>query len=167
MSGFRGKINLISKQQYEAQLQQIFRLLLENNSQEEIARELNISTRSVARYYQRIENRYGEMQRQKTYDTIFLESQLFKNRMLQLYNILEKKAQDPKINGNECAKCCEVAADVAIEVLKMESEGIHKIVKDALITEKEATRRTLSLSTIRSSSNSDSNMMYDELEKSC
>jgi hypothetical protein len=167
MSSFRGKINLISKQQYEAQLQQIFRLLLENNSQEEIARELNISTRSVARYYQRIENRYGEMQRQKTYDTIFLESQLFKNRMLQLYNILEKKAQDPKINGNECAKCCEVAADVAIEVLKMESEGIHKIVKDALITEKEATRRTLSLSTIRSSSNSDSNMMYDELEKSC
>ena len=78
MSSFRYKIKLISKQQYEAQLQQIFRLLLENNSQEEIAKDLNISTRSVARYYQRIENRYGEMQRQKTFDTIFLESQLFK-----------------------------------------------------------------------------------------
>ena len=38
---------MISKQQYEAQLQQIFRLLLENKSQEVIARELNISTRSV------------------------------------------------------------------------------------------------------------------------
>ena len=134
---------MINKQQYEAQLQQIFRLLLENSSQEEIARELNISTRSVARYYQRIENRYGEMQRQKTYDTIFLESQLFKNRMLQLYNILEKKAQDPKVNGNECAKCCEVAANIAIDVLKMESEGI-KVVKDALIAEKEATRRSSS-----------------------
>ena len=121
-------------------MQQIFRLLLENKSQEEIARELNISTRSVARYYQRIENRYGEMQRQKTYDTIFLESQLFKNRMLHLYNILEKKAQDPKINGNECAKCCEVASNIAIDVLKMESEGI-KAVKDGLIAEKEATRR--------------------------
>ena len=32
---------MINKQQYEAQLQQIFRLLLENKSQEEIARELN------------------------------------------------------------------------------------------------------------------------------
>ena len=158
---------MISKQQYEAQLQQIFRLLLENSSQEEIARELNISTRSVARYYQRIENRYGEMQRQKTYDTIFLESQLFKNRMLQLYNILEKKAQDPKVNGNECAKCCEVASNIAIDVLKMESEGIHKVVKDAVKAEKEANIRTSSLSAIRSSSNSDSNMMYDELEKSC
>ena len=150
-------------------MQQIFRLLLENSSQEEIARDLNISTRSVARYYQRIEKRYGEMQRQKTYDTIFLESQLFKNRMLQLYNILEKKAKDPKVNGNECAKCCEVAANIALDVLKMESEGIHKVVKNALIAEKEATRRrSYSSSSISDSSNSDSNMMYyDELEESC
>ena len=154
---------MINKQQYEAQLQQIFRLLLENNSQEEIARELNISTRSVARYYQRIENRYGEMQRQKTYDIIFLESQLFKNRMLQLYNILEKKAQDPKVNGNECAKCCEVAANIAIDVLKMESEGI-KVVKQGrgLMAEAAAaTARTLSTSTV-----SDRDMI-EELEKSC
>ena len=144
-------------------MQQIFRLLLENNSQEEIARELHISTRSVARYYQRIENRYGEMQRQKTFDTIFLESQLFKNRMLHLYKILEKKAEDPKVNGNECAKCAEVAANIAIDVLKMESEGI-KAVKDALVAEKEATRR--SSSTI-SSSNSVRDMMMNELENSC
>jgi DNA-binding transcriptional regulator LsrR (DeoR family) len=160
MSCFRYKIKLISKQQYEAQLQQIFRLLLENNSQEEIARELHISTRSVARYYQRIENRYGVMQRQKTYDTIFLESQLFKNRMLHLYNILEKKAQDPKINGNECARCCEVASNIAIDVLKMESEGI-KAVKQGLGQIAEAANVARSSSAI-----SDSDLM-DELEKSC
>jgi hypothetical protein len=133
---------VISKQQYEAQLQQIFRLLLENKSQEEIARELHISTRSVARYYQRIEKRYGQMQRQKTDNTLFTEAQLFKHRMLNLYKILEKKAEDPKVNGNECAKCCEVASNIAIDVLKIESEGIHKVVKDALlIAEKEATKR--------------------------
>ena len=50
---------MINKQQYEAQLQQIFRLLLENKTQEEIAQELNISTRTVARYSQRIDKRYG------------------------------------------------------------------------------------------------------------
>jgi len=153
------KIKLISKQQYEAQLQQIFRLLLENKSQEEIARELHISTRSVARYYQRIENRYGEMQRKKTYDTIFLESQLFKNRMLQLYNILEKKAQDPKVNGNECAKCCEVASNIAIDVLKMESEGIKAVKQGRGMMAAAKTARPLS--TI-----SDSEMIK-ELEKSC
>jgi DNA-binding transcriptional regulator LsrR (DeoR family) len=163
VSGFSDEIELINKQQYEAQLQQIFRLLLKNKTQEEIARELHISTRTVARYYQRIENRYGEMQRQKTFDTIFLESQLFKNRMLHLYKILQKKAEDPKINGNECAKCCEVAANVAVDVLKMESEGI-KAVKQGrgLMTAAAAkTARTLSTSTV-----SDTDMI-EELEKSC
>jgi len=62
---------VISKQLYEVQLQQIFRLLLENKSQEEIARELNISTRTVARYSQRIEKRYGEIQRQRQIQLCF------------------------------------------------------------------------------------------------
>src|SRR5918994_1283335 len=141
-------------------MQQIFRLLLENKSQEEIARELHISTRTVARYSQRIEKRYGEMQRQKTINTIFLKAQLFKNRMVHLYKNIREKIKDPKVNGNECAKCCEVAANIAIDVLKMESEGI-KAVKEGLgrITEAAKVRSSLSV-------NLDSDPM-DELEKSC
>jgi hypothetical protein len=118
---------LINKHQYEAQLQQIFRLLLENKTQEQIAHELNISTRTVARYTSRIDKRYGEIQRQKNYDTIFLECQLFKNRMLKLYKALESKALDNKTSGVETAKCCEVAANIAIDVLKLESEGIRAV----------------------------------------
>ena len=153
---------MISKQQYEAQLQHIFRLLLDNKTQEEIAQELNISTRTVARYTQRIDKRYGEMQRQKTFDTIFLESHLFKNRMLNLYKILEKKAQDPKVNGSECAKCCEVASNIAIDVLKMESEGIKAVKKGLdLMAEVKAANVRSSLSV-----NLDSDPM-DELEESC
>ena len=120
---------MLNKQQYEAQLQQIFRLLLENKSQEEIARELHISTRSVARYYQRIENRYGEMQRQKTNNTLFLECNLLKNRLLTLYKALETQVVSDKTSGTEKAKCAEVAANIAIDILKMESEGI-KVVKE-------------------------------------
>jgi hypothetical protein len=118
---------MINQQQLEAQLQQIFRLLLENKTQEEIATELHISTRTVARYYQRIEKRYGEIQRQKTDDTLFLESQLFKNRLLTLYKILENKATDLKTSGAEAAKCCEVAANIAIDVIKAESEGLRAV----------------------------------------
>jgi hypothetical protein len=118
---------MINQQQYEAQLQQIFRLLLENKTQEEIATELHISTRTVARYSQRIEKRYGEMQRQKTDDTIFLECQLFKNRMLTLYKGLEDvvTSKDRNISGSEKAKAAEVAANIAIDVIKAESEGLR------------------------------------------
>jgi hypothetical protein len=118
---------MISKQQFEAQLQQIFRLLLENKTQEEIAHELNISTRTVARYSQRIEKRYGEIKRQKNDDTLFLECHLFKNRMLNLYKALENKVRDDKTSGAEIAKCAEVAANICIDVLKLESEGIKAV----------------------------------------
>ena len=118
---------MISKQQYETQLQQIFRLLLENKTQEEIAHELNISTRTVARYYQRIEQRYGEMQRKKTDNTLFTEAELFKHRMLNLYKSLENSVLSDETSGTDKAKCAEIAANIAIDVLKLESQGIKAI----------------------------------------
>ena len=39
----------IAKQLYEAQLQQIFRMLLENKTNEQIASELKISVRTVTK----------------------------------------------------------------------------------------------------------------------
>ena len=123
---------MINKQQYEAQLQHIFRLLLENKTQEEIAHELNISTRTVARYSQRIDKRYGEVQRQKNDDILFLECHLFKNRMLNLYKALENKVRDDKTSGVEKSRCAEIAANIALDVLKLESEGI-RAVKEGLV----------------------------------
>lgn len=56
----------ITKQQYEAQLQHIFRLLLDGQTGEQIAKDLNISVRSVQRYKRRLESRYGAFQAAKT-----------------------------------------------------------------------------------------------------
>ena len=140
-------------------------MLLQNKTNEQIASELKISIRTVQNYKRRLEQRYGDYQIQKTDNTLFLECQLFKNRMLTLYKGLEKvvTSLDRNVSGMERAKCAEMAANIAIDVLKMESEGI-KVVKDALIAEKEAIRRS---SSVINSSNSDSNMMNDELEENC
>ena len=108
-------------------LQQIFRMLLESKTEESIAKELGVSTRTIQRYKVVLDRRYAEIWKQKTNDTLFLECHLFKNRMLRLYKILEQKAQDPKISGMEAAKCCEVAANIAIDIVKMESESIRAV----------------------------------------
>ena len=123
----------ITRQQYEAQLQHIFRLLLEGNTDEQIAKDLNISVRSVQRYKRRLESRYGAFQAAKTDSTLFLECSLFKNRLLKMYRLLEQKALDQKTSGMETAKCCEVAASLAIDILRLESEGI-KAVKNGLVS---------------------------------
>jgi hypothetical protein len=122
----------VTKHAKEAQLQQIFRMLLECKTQEEIAHELNINLRTVQRYTVELDQRYGEAQRQKTDDTLFLECSLFKNRMLTLYKLLERKATELKTSGSDTAKCCEVAANIAIDVLKMESEGIKSVRESGL-----------------------------------
>jgi hypothetical protein len=44
-----------------------------------------------------------------------------------MYKALETKVVSDKTSGTEKAKCAEVAANIAIDVLKMESEGIKAI----------------------------------------
>ncbi|HSF49904.1 MAG TPA: LuxR C-terminal-related transcriptional regulator [Nitrososphaeraceae archaeon] len=120
---------MITKQLYEAQLQQIFHMLLENKTNEQIASELKISVRTVQNYKQRLEQRYGNYQMQKTNDTLILEVQLYKNRMLTLYKALQDQvtSADDKTTGVEKAKCAEVAAYIATNILKLESEELRAI----------------------------------------
>ena len=119
----------IEKQLYEAHLQQIFRMLLENKTNEQIASELKISIRSVQYYKRRLEQRYGNFQLQKTNETLIFEVQLYKNRMLTLYKSLENvvTSLDKSVSGGEKAKCAEVAANLILSVLKLEAEGIKTI----------------------------------------
>jgi hypothetical protein len=154
----------ITKQQYEAQLQQIFRLLLENKTQEEIAHELNISTRTVARYSQRIDQRYGEIQRQKNDNTLFTECQILKNRMLTLYKALEGTVLSEKTSGIDKAHCAEIAANIAIDVLKMESEGI-KAGKELINLEKKKNTSPLNNNNLKrhSSNNNNNNKENDDV----
>jgi hypothetical protein len=49
--------------------------------------------------------------------------------MLTLYKALEDQVTSAEASGTDKAKCVEIAANIAIDVLKMESEGI-KAVKD-------------------------------------
>jgi hypothetical protein len=63
--------------------------------------------------------------------------------MLNMYKALENQVISEKTSGIEKAKCAEIAANIAIDVLKMEAEGIHKVVKDALIAEKEIAKAAI------------------------
>jgi len=131
---------MIAKQLFEAQLQQIFRMLLENKTNEQIASELKISIRSVQNYKKRLEQRYGDYQLQKTNDTLFFEGQLYKNRMLTLYNSLENQVTSDKTSGAEKARCAEVAAELILSVLKIEAEGI-KVIQDIILNNNNSTNR--------------------------
>ena len=56
-----------------------------------------------------------------------MECNLLKNSLLTVYKALETQVISDKTSGTEKAKCAEVAANIAIDVLKMESEGIRAV----------------------------------------
>ena len=75
-----------------------------------------------------------EYQCKKTEDTIFMESQLFKNRMLTLYKALENQVlSDNKTSGVEKSWCATIACDVALGILRLEAESV-KAIRDIGIT---------------------------------
>ena len=47
--------------------------------------------------------------------------------MLKLYKGLENQVLSDKTSGVEKARCAEIAASIALDVLKMESEGIRAV----------------------------------------
>lgn len=113
------------------------------------------------------------MQRQKTDETLFLEYNLLKNRLLTLYKALETQVVCDKTSGTEKAKCAQVAANICIDVLKMESEGIKAVKEGLLLAEKAAGAATKISKTTNSTINNNmvlpsSDMtMDDDLEESC
>ena len=125
----------------EYELTEIYQRLCNGESDFLIMTTLYLQERNYYKYKKRLEVRLMEYQRNKTVDTIFMESQLFKNRMLNLYKALENQVTSAdKTSGTDKAKCAEIAANIAIEILKLESEGI-RAVKEGLVAVAEAEKK--------------------------
>jgi hypothetical protein len=127
-----------TKQKIEYELDEIFRRLCKGESDLQIMTTLNLQERNYYKYKKRLESRLMEYQIRKTDNTLFLECSLFKNRMLTLYKSLETKMFDSNTSGVEIARLADVAASIAHNVLKLESEGIRAI-KELGLAEKAAT----------------------------
>ncbi len=118
-----------TKQKMEYELDEIFRRLCNGESDFQIMTTLNLQERNYYKYKKKLEARLMEYQLKKTDDTIFMESHLFKNRMLTLYKGLEDVVLSPdkNVTGSDRSKCAEVAASIATNIIRIESEGIKAI----------------------------------------
>ena len=86
--------------------------------------------------------------------------------MLTLYKGLEDQVSSDETSGTDKAKCAEIAASIALDVLKMESEGIKAVKQGRGLMAKAKSAAVKTARTLSTSIVSDSDMM-EELEKSC
>ena len=103
-----------TKQKIEYELAEIYKRLCDGESDFQIMTTLCLQERNYYKYKKRLEERLMEYQRKKTDNTIFMESQLFKNRMLTLYKELENSVLSDKTSGTDKAKCATVASEYSL-----------------------------------------------------
>jgi hypothetical protein len=111
----------------EYELTEIYRRLCNEDSDFQIMTTLNLQERNYYKYKKKLETRIMEYQLKKTDDTIFTECQFFKSRMLTLYKALENQVTSDKTSGTDKAKCAEIASEIALEILRLESENVKAI----------------------------------------
>jgi hypothetical protein len=74
---------------------------------------------------------------------LITEKDLLKDRLVRLFRLLEIKAGDEKTKAEAAAACAIVAQDIAIKILKLESEGL-KAAQTGVIPLVKSARRQLS-----------------------
>jgi hypothetical protein len=117
-----------TRQQIEKELMDIEHRICHGLTDKEIMEELGIKERTFYYYKQKIYERSAKIQVQKTPEEVLaFEVQILKDRLTRLYRHLEQRASAVNTKARDVAVLATVAQDVAIKILKLESEGLKAL----------------------------------------
>jgi hypothetical protein len=95
----------------------------------EIMEELGIKERTFYYYKQKIYQQSAKIQAEKTSaeEVLAFEVQILKDRLTRLYRHLEQRASAETTKARDVAVLATVAQDIAIKILKLESESLKAL----------------------------------------
>jgi hypothetical protein len=114
-----------TRQQIENELVEIQHRICQGHTDKEIMEELNIKERTFYYYKHKLYQMSAAIQAKKREEVMAFEMQILKDRFTRLYRHLELKAASPNTKAGEVAKIAEIAQDIAINILKLEGEGLR------------------------------------------
>jgi orotate phosphoribosyltransferase-like protein len=114
--------------QHHIHLEELARLIAKGLSDKDIMQELNLKRRTY--YYRKaqVSKIYGNIAEKKTEETLEAEAHILKDRFLHLYRMLYENiatANNRNTRLKDIATAAQVAADIAIQVLRLEVEGFR------------------------------------------
>jgi hypothetical protein len=131
-----------TRQQLENELIEIQHRICQGHTDKEIIEELNLKERTFYYYKHKIYQMSAAIQAKKREDGMAFEMQILKDRFTRLYRLLELKAASPNTKAGEVAKIAEIAQDIAVNIIKLEGEGLRVLSGINKITNK-ATQQIL------------------------
>ena len=111
----------------DIQLEQMFKLLAQGYTDTEMKTMLNVPERTYYNHKLLLYKKYGTLQREKSEDVVYYQQMLLAERLTKLYRYCELKLQKDlgHMNGNEFAALASVSQELAVNLLRLEAEGLR------------------------------------------
>jgi hypothetical protein len=100
--------------------------------------ELSIKERTFYYYKEKLYQQSAEIQAKKTEQILAFETQILKDRLTRMYRQLEQRASSANTKARDVAEITTVACNIAINILKLESEGLRALYGINKLTNKAA-----------------------------
>jgi ACT domain-containing protein len=115
-----------TRQQAKSQLEQIQNKISSGSSTDkEIMQELGLKRANFYKYKAKIYRRSAAIQSDKSEKSLAFYQQILNDRLTRIYRVLEEKLTDERTKGRAAARCASVAQEVAINILRLEVEGLR------------------------------------------
>jgi|SRR5215831_2126166 len=134
-------MNTLTRPQQQAQLEAIAKKMSQGYTEGEIIEELRISRSTYFRYKTKVINIFGDQAQKKTQANVELEAEVLKDRLTRLFRALEIGIADKDIELSHRAAAAAVAQDIAINIFKLEAEGLRTRQSQVLILDSKKAAR--------------------------
>ena len=101
--------------------------ICQGHTDKEIIEELGIKERTFYYYKEKLYQQSAEIQAKKTEQILVFESQILKDRLTDMYRQLQQRARAENTKARDLAEITTAAYNIAINIFKLESEGLRAL----------------------------------------
>lgn len=155
-----------TKREIEGDLNEIYYRLVPGQKDKDIMRATLLKERNYYKYKQKLSKRLENVQKEKTENSIWLEVQTLKDRMSNIYCVLEERIKNARTETKELPGLAMSAESVAINILRLESASLTAVKRTNNLEKKvlnNISTKHNELPILIESSNSDSQISTNEI----
>jgi hypothetical protein len=116
-----------NKSHIEWKMREMYHRLVRGEKDTNIMHSLLLSERNYYKYKKKLASRLEELQKSRTDDEIWLEVQILRDRMSNLYSVLSERVNDPRTKTSDLSALASTAESIAINLFKLESASFTAI----------------------------------------
>jgi ACT domain-containing protein len=133
----------VSIKEAEDNIQKVAAKLTAGASDKEIMQELGLKRANFYKYKAKIYKRSEAVQSKKSEKSLAFYQEILNGRLTRIFRVLEEKVADKNTKARDVVRCALLAQDVAINIVRLEAEGLKASREDRLARKVQEKRLTV------------------------